>query len=159
MYTSAIAALTTLLSLTAALPTTDNLSARAGGPSIVPIPSTCSVTCSAPTYPTDAFKPTSAFTTAHGVYSFYLPNDSVTNVSSSYNTCLEQCYGYGNKGDCVSTLWAANVTYQAYGFTNTGYACLMFGAHLTGADLVAVTDGSYTGARGTNIACPPGQKA
>lgn len=143
----------TSLALLAASATSSPLLRRAGGPAIVPIPPNCSVKCSAPTYPTDAFKPTDAFAAAHGVFSSYLTSDSVYNVSKTYNTCLEQCFGFGNPGQCVSTLFASNVTYSAYGVTNTGYACLMFGVPLEGDDLVAVTDGSYAGARGTNIGC------
>ena len=129
------------------------LTPRAGGPAIVPIPSDCSVTCAAPTYPTDAFKATDAFTTANSVFSQYIPSDSVTNVSDSYNTCLEQCFGFGNPGECVSTVFASNVTYQAFGVTSVGYACIMFGGPIAGGDLEAVTDGSWAGARGTNIGC------
>ena len=151
MLSTSITALTALFSLTSALPT---LSPRAGGPIAEPIPSTCSVTCAAPTYPTDGFKASDAFTSAHSVFNDYIPTDSVYNVSMSYNMCLEQCYGFGNKGECVSTLFASNVTYTAYGVTTQGYACLMFGAPLTGADLETTTDGSYAGARGTNIGCP-----
>ena len=142
-----------LSSLASAAP----LEARAGGPAIVKIPAGCSVNCAAPTYPTDSFKPSAAFQSAHGVFSNYIPNDSVRNVSDTYNTCLEQCFGFGNPGQCVSTVFAHNVTYQAYGVTNVGYACLMFGAPLTSADLVSTTDGSYAGARGTNIGCKRSQ--
>ncbi|MCJ1326291.1 hypothetical protein MMC10_002955 [Thelotrema lepadinum] len=144
--------LTTLFAL-APLALSAPLTLRAGGPGIVSIPSTCSVTCAAPTYPTDAFKATDSFTSTNSVFNQYIPSDSVTNVSASYNTCLEQCFGFGNPGECVSTVFASNVTYQAYGVTSVGYACIMFGKSLTGADMEAVTDGSWAGARGTNIGC------
>ena len=145
------ATLLSLLPLTLSTPL--RLETRAGGPGIVSIPSDCSVTCAAPTYPVDAFTVSPTFTSANSVFTQYFPVDSFTNVSSIYDTCLKQCFGYGNPGQCVSTVTASNVTYTAYGATNAGFACLMFGQPITDADLVAVTDGSWTGARGTNIGC------
>ena len=86
------------------------------------------------------------------MFTEYLP--TYYNNTYSRQVCLEQCYGYGNPGDCVSALWASNVTYTAYGVQNVGVVCDMFSQKIAAQDLVLVTNGEYLDARATDINCP-----
>ena len=139
------------LTLASALPA---LQPRAGGPIPQPIPSTCSLERVNPVHPAPAFKPSPAFAAANQVYAYYLPQDTTFDEGAEYEKCLQSCYGFGEKGTCVGSVWAHNVSYTAYGTPNVGTACLFFGKPLVEADLEAVTDGSYSGARAVNIKCP-----
>lgn len=125
----------------------------AGGPPITPIPSNCTLKTISPTDPAvTAFKLNKAFSTAHTVFTTYLPTEF--NITRGQLTCLEQCYGFGSPGQCLAALWGQNVTHDAYGYSLKGNACVMFDLPVLGRDLVAVSDGEYRGARVTNIRCP-----
>ena len=140
------------LSLTAARPSL--LHPRAGGPVGRPIPSNCSTPAVSSASGSDAFKPSESVATASQIYSYYLPKDSGADGDTGLTNCLQACYGYGTPGTCKSIAWAHNVTYTAYGATNTGTVCAFFRQPLTPDMFIDVTDGTYTGARVINIDCP-----
>ncbi|KAJ5058003.1 hypothetical protein J3E74DRAFT_366852, partial [Bipolaris maydis] len=140
-----VATTAVLCSLVSALPTS-NLDPRAGGPAIVPIPSTCTVTPLAP--PTtsssssnnnnQSFLPAPGTTDA-SLYSAYYPSFS-SNKTQMAQQCLQQCYGYGDHNVLVP---------PGYYGTQGGYlatACLMFDRLLGQGDFVAAPEGQGTGA-------------
>lgn len=138
------------LSLASALPA---LQTRAGGPIPQPIPSNCTLDCVNPVHPTLAFRPSAAFVAAHQIYAYYLPQDTTFEDSVEFEKCLQSCYGFGEKGTCVGSVWAYNVSYVAFGTPNVGTACLFFGKPLAKVDLQVVADGSYSGAKAVDIKC------
>ena len=147
-----------LLALTAPTPSAPSLK-RAGGPIAEPIPSNCTISDPWPNdvaNPGYGFKPTESIITANQVYSFYIPQDDITQSEDDFvGQCLEQCYGFGNKGDCVSVFVAEAIPYTAYGVNNTGVGCLMFGKSLSDEDFVApAQNGTYTYPKAVNINCP-----
>lgn len=101
---------------------------RAGGPAVVPIPANCTTTSIHPSPPCKNFTVTSDFQAAHQVYSIIL-SEPPSSEQDLWTTCQEQCYGFGNDGDCVSVLLAENVTGEEYGYSVNGLGCLFFGVN------------------------------
>jgi hypothetical protein len=150
LLTAAVAA------TTGALPATiSNLVARGGGPAIVPIPPTCTVTNPLPTSPSAAYQPAPSTSDAL-LYEAYYPSFS-TNKTLMAEQCLQQCYGYGTHVECKSAFWAENLVVPAgYKGTPGGQlltGCIMFDRTLDGSDFVAAPEGQATDAVAGNIAC------
>ena len=139
-----------LLSLASALPTTTLLS-RAGGPAILPLPSTCTV--SHPLTGPPSFLPAPATTP---LYSAYYPSFT-SNTTQMAQQCVQQCYGYGTHVECKTADWAENVVVpKGYYGTEGGYlatACLLFDKVLGEGDFVAAPEGQGTGAIAAVVQC------
>ncbi|KAI4943879.1 hypothetical protein J4E91_009025 [Alternaria rosae] len=154
LFTSTTILATAFCSLASALPTSNTVP-RAGGPAIVPIPSTCTVTDPLPTGSNASYIPSPA---AHDdiLYSSYYPSYS-SNTTAMAQQCLQQCYGYGYHVECKTSYWAENVVVPAGYYGTAGgqleTACLMFSRALTSDDFVAAPEGQGTGATAGNIAC------
>ena len=144
-----------ICSLASALPTSDLIS-RAGGPAVKPIPANCTVTRPLTPAAPPCYLPAPAATTTALLYSAYYPSFS-SNTTQMALQCLQQCYGYGNPGQCKTAYWAENVVVpKGYYGTEGGYlstACLMFDRALTGADFVAAPQGQATDAFAATIEC------
>jgi len=120
-----------------------NLLVRAGGPAIVPIPSSCNITSPLPISPSQISPPQSykprVNVSSSEIYSYYLSPDSTAN----FTECLEQCYGFGDPGECKSAYMAQDVPapplFGAPG-GSLSTACLMYNITLTKHDFVAVTN-------------------
>ncbi|USP74665.1 uncharacterized protein yc1106_01939 [Curvularia clavata] len=142
-----------LCSLASALALPTSNLPRAGGPAIVPIPSTCTVT--QPVAATPSFLPAPA-TTAATLYSAYYPSFS-SNKTQMAQQCLQQCYGYGTHTECKTAYWAENVVIPKgyYGTEGGGLAtaCLMFDRELGQEDFVLAPEGQGTGAWAGVIEC------
>lgn len=129
---------------------------RAGGPSVTPIPANCTSTAVVPSSGAANFTLTPSFIATNQVYEFILSpdNNPYGSADALWLVCQEQCYGYGNDGDCVATLFAENVTGMSYGFPVNGFGCLMFGADIEETDLLETSDGSYANAAVLDRSCP-----
>ncbi|KAF2835265.1 hypothetical protein M501DRAFT_460435 [Patellaria atrata CBS 101060] len=153
MYTSTILSSVLLPLLALATP----IRPRAGGPAIVPIPSTCSVispltdasvypppsTTTSPsttTTPSPHYSPAASLL-ANQIYAYYLaPSDAPGN----FTQCLEQCYGFGERGTCKSAYMATGVPRPPmYGLPggDESIACLMYGVEVKETDFVLVEEG------------------
>lgn len=150
-----IALLGLLPLLVFAMPTT-NLRA-AGGPIAKPIPSKCTVinplprsNCSIASL--NGWKPRSNLTTLYGTYF-----DLLTPAKELWQRCSEQCYGYGDKGECKSAFLAENVAtpkgYHGSAGGQLATACLMLHQHLTPNDFEKAADGQYLNATAGSIYC------
>jgi hypothetical protein len=146
---------TSLAAFTSALPS-PTLSNRAGGPAISPIPSSCTVSNPLPTPEADESYIPAPSTSDVLVYSAYYPSPSTDKTALALQ-CLQQCYGYGKKGDCVASYWAENIpTPPGYygtpgGSLETG--CLFFTRLLTAEDFVIAPEGQATSSSAGNIVC------
>lgn len=155
VYITSILALLAPLTLTLATPTLLPRAALAGGPAIVPIPANCTLTSITPADGALNFTLTPSFIAASQVFSqLDTPGENSLTEAQWNEQCLEQCYGFGNDGDCVGVLLAENVTMLEFGFEETGWGCLFVGANITQADLLETTDGSYANAQAINRWCP-----
>jgi hypothetical protein len=157
MYSSLL--VSSLAVLAAASPV--QLNKRAGGPVGQPIPDDCSITNSLVDASSDStYRVSADFKNANQVYSFYLPMDSDNgDHDKELQTCLEQCYGYGNDGDCVGVYLAYNVPLpKDYPYGTAGspsYGCQFFGKATEAGDFVKTANNSrYTDGQARNIACP-----
>ncbi|KAF2790194.1 hypothetical protein K505DRAFT_352113 [Melanomma pulvis-pyrius CBS 109.77] len=144
MFTSTII-LTTLAAFTLALPS--SISRRAGGPAAVPIPPSCTVTDPVPTATSDeTYLPAPAADDAL-IYNAYYPSPS-TNKTALSEQCLQQCYGYGNIGECKTAYWAENVPVPVGYYGSPGgqleTACLFYNRPLQAADFVVAPEGQAT---------------
>ncbi|KAG9191854.1 hypothetical protein G6011_10588 [Alternaria panax] len=154
LHTSTTLLAAALCSLVSALPTTNTV-ARAGGPAIVPIPSTCTVTDSLPADSNTSYVPSPA---AHDdiLYSSYYPSYT-SNTTAMAQQCLQQCYGYGYHVECKTAYWAENIVVPAGYYGTAGgqleTACLMFSKVLTSDDFVAAPEGQGKSAIASSIAC------
>ncbi|KAF2850556.1 hypothetical protein T440DRAFT_468533 [Plenodomus tracheiphilus IPT5] len=156
MHPSTTLFLTALVSLSSALPTTNTLVSRAGGPAIVPIPDTCTITNPLPTTTgTTSFLPAPS-TNSDILYSAYYSSFS-TNKTAMAEQCLQQCYGYGYHVECKTAFWAENVLTPAGYYGTPGgdlaTACVLFGRALVAGDFVVAPEGQGTDAFAGNIAC------
>lgn len=158
MRTSASVAIATFCSLVIALPTTNNILTRAGGPAIVPIPSTCTVTNPMPADSSDSgvfYQPTVA-TNPDILYYAYYPSFS-TNKTAMAEQCLQQCYGYGYHTECKTAFWAENLVVPAGYYGTPGgqleTGCIFFTRALTVADFTEAPEGQATSAFAGTIAC------
>ncbi|KAF2201484.1 hypothetical protein GQ43DRAFT_35400 [Delitschia confertaspora ATCC 74209] len=154
MLTSSII-LPVLLGLTSALPTT--LNARAGGPAITPIPSTCSITSP---FPVDAAADQTfqlkEETRKSILYEAYYGDIDYDREAKSLE-CFQQCYGYGYHTECQGAYWAEKLIVPK-GYYNTeggvlSTGCLMFTRPLTAEDFVVAEPGRNIKAAAANIAC------
>ena len=147
---------TLLLALTNANP----ILPRAGGPIAKPIPSTCTIknpfshtNCTSTN--TSGYKPSLAFTSAHTIYDAYytLP----TPAEELWTQCSQQCYGYGEEGDCKSAVFANEVPVPEGYFGAKGgelvSACLLFDQYLTSEDFESAVEGQWVDERAGSIRC------
>ncbi|KAF2113371.1 hypothetical protein BDV96DRAFT_496312 [Lophiotrema nucula] len=149
--------LTAFAAFATAIPTSNVLSPRAGGPAAKPIPTTCTV--SSPAYPTDTadatYQPADSTKDALVYYAYYSLDTDKTQLQKQ---CLEQCYGLGVTPPCVAAYWADNLVVPAgyYGGAggNLATGCLMYNRTLETTDFVKATDGHATDAYVGDIKCP-----
>ncbi|KAK5119630.1 hypothetical protein LTR85_007459 [Meristemomyces frigidus] len=134
---------------------------RAGGPIAEPIPSNCTLinplphaSCGNTT--TSGYMPRSNFTAANLVYSAYF--EGFLSQSAQATECMQQCYGYGEPGDCKSALVGYSIpTPKGYYGTAGGVletACLLYGAYMDPTVFVAAPSGQYVNLTAVNIYCP-----
>jgi len=158
----------TLLGL-ASLATSSPISKRAGGPSVTPIPSNCTISnpllcTSANSCPPQSGSPVvptaAALQPPIEVYSYYLELDQPGTPDQLLQECLDQCYGFGSTGECLSVYHAYN--YPApplYGSPGgqLSIACIMFGQKVTTDDFEVVPEdeqANYTQVAVRTINCP-----
>jgi hypothetical protein len=140
--------------------------AGAGGPVAKPIPSTCTLTnpliqhntskCTTNNSTnTSGYKPSLTFTSTHFLYESYftLP----TPAEELWTQCSQQCYGYGEEGDCKSAVFANEVPvpegyYGAEGGELVS-ACLLFDEWLEVEDFEGTEEGEWVGVRAGSIRC------
>jgi len=141
--------------------------AGAGGPIVKPIPQTCTVStplvhnadttnCSNNiTTNTADYKPTTAFASAHSLYEAYFDLPKAT--EELWTQCSQQCYGYGDEGDCRSAVFAQAVPVPEGYFGAEGgelvSACLLFDEYLAADDLEKAVEGQWIDERAGNIYC------
>lgn len=129
---------------------------RAGGPAILPIPSTCNVTNILPAGTNTTYIPGVTATNAT-LYSSYYPSftDNKTEMALQ---CLEQCYGYGTHTECLSAYWAENVTvpvgYHGSPGGQNATACILFNRTLTLADFDPAPAGQAPVCFAGTLSCP-----
>lgn len=152
------------LPLTSSTPLPLHLHPRAGGPAIKSIPPTCTITnpLSNLTSPTSSNATTATWapldsTRASQVYAYYLPEPYWQNASTVWAQCLQQCYGYGNTGDCRAAVMAYDVPAPSLHGAPAGQleiACLMFGRAIGEADFGRPrSEGTWTDLRAGVIEC------
>jgi hypothetical protein len=103
--------------------------AGAGSPTPKPIPSTCTLlnplpysNCATTNTTANNLKPSLNFTQTHTLYAAYF--DLPTPASELWTQCSEQCYGYGDEGECKSAILAYDVpTPKGYYGGAGGRAC------------------------------------
>ena len=87
----------------------------------------------------------------------YYENSAISPKEAA-KQCKQQCYGYGETGECKSSFFALEVpTPEGYMGTAGGElmnGCLMFTQFLDPEDFVAAEDGQYLNAKAANIDCP-----
>jgi hypothetical protein len=147
--------------LSSAVSSSPNLDKRAGGPAAVAIPSKCTTInplphahCGIGNINGYAVNP--KFSNSSALFSsYYTATASVTDAS---DFCFKQCYGFGNKGDCKSAVFAYNVpTPKGYYGTAGGdlmNACLMYKNYLSPLDFVTAETAQWTNATAVSIYCP-----
>jgi len=145
------------------------LSKRAGGPSVTPIPSNCTInyplvcTSAESCPPVVPVRPTTAsLQSPPSIYSYYLEPDAAGSQADQMLTCLEQCYGFGNTGECQSVYHAYNYPapplYGAPGGA-LSIACIMFGPKVDASyfeDVPTDQQANYTNVQVATISCPTG---
>ncbi|KAF2714175.1 hypothetical protein K504DRAFT_155967 [Pleomassaria siparia CBS 279.74] len=148
--------LTTLAAVASALPTSTNLVERAGGPAIVPIPSTCTVTDPLPIPSASESYMPGPSTEDVVLYYAYYPSSS-TNTTALSEQCLQQCYGYGTHVECAGAYWAENVSVPAGYYGSPGgqleTGCMFYTRALDATDFVVAPEGQATTPFAGNIAC------
>jgi hypothetical protein len=154
-----------LLSLTYASPITPRTGA--GGPIAKPIPSTCTISnplhnatnwshnSTTSTSSTSGQKPSLTFTSTHLIYEAYF--DLPTPADELWTQCSQQCYGYGDEGDCKSAILAYEVPvpkgyYGAEG-GELAIGCLMFDENLSPDDFEEAEEGQWVDERAGYIYC------
>jgi len=134
---------------------------RAGGPTLKPIPSTCDITnplphssCNA-TAATSGYKPTSAFASNHKLYESYF--DLPTPAEELWEQCSQQCYGYGDAGECKSVILAYGVPTPKGYYGGPGgeltIVCLLFDEYLADEVFEAAVAGQWLDERAGNLHC------
>ncbi|KAF2636887.1 hypothetical protein P280DRAFT_472760 [Massarina eburnea CBS 473.64] len=146
---------TSFVALTTALPALNH--PRAGGPSILPIPSNCTITNPSTAADTpSAFLPVASTSSAR-LYSAYYPSFT-TNKTQMSAQCLQQCYGYGNHTQCKASFWAENVKVPPGYHDSPGgqlmTSCLLYNRTLTANDFESAPEGEGTDAYTRNLECP-----
>ena len=134
---------------------------RAGGPAAVPIPSNCTTINPLPhaqcgTGNVNGYAVSPKFSNTSALYSSYYT--ATGSVAEASDFCFKQCYGYGNKGDCKSAVFAYNVpTPKGYYGTAGGdlmNACLMYKDYLSPLEFGKAEKGQWTNATAVSIYCP-----
>jgi hypothetical protein len=135
--------------------------AGAGGPIAKPIPSTCDITSPLPhsncsiTTPTSGYKPNSTFASDHTLYESYF--DLPTPAKELWEQCSQQCYGYGDVGECKSAILAYDVPTPKGYYGGSGgelkIACLLFDRFLAEDVLEAAPEGQWLDAMAGNLYC------
>lgn len=153
-----VAALFTLLPLLAAA---TPIKPRAGGPTLKPIPPTCTLTNPLPhsnctlTTIINGLKPNSNFTAAHTLYSAYF--DLPTPTEELWEQCSQQCYGYGDGGECKSAVLAHEVPvperYYGGDARKLMIACLLFDEFLAASEFEEAVEGQWVDIRAGNLRC------
>jgi hypothetical protein len=154
--TSSLLSTAAFAALASALPAINHdVVPRAGGPAIVPIPSTCSVTDPLPSSQAVSYMPAPSTDDAL-LYSSYYPSFS-TNKTVMAEQCAQSCYGYGTHVECKTAFWAENVVVPAGYYGSSGgqlsTGCLFFSRELASSDFVVAPEGQATDAFARNIAC------
>jgi hypothetical protein len=142
---------------------------RAGGPSVTPIPANCTnsnpLLCtsaeSCPPQSGSPVRPTAAsLQDPPEIYSYYLELDQPGTSDELLLQCLEQCYGFGNKGECLSVYHAYNYPAPPLFGAPGGWlsiACIMFGEKVTTDNFEVVPvdqQSNYTQVAVQTINCP-----
>jgi hypothetical protein len=150
--------LTCLLGLSSALIIPPNpLHARAGGPAIVPLPPTCTLTSPLPTTP---IAPRTWGLTEQAIQSLLYQayyGDGEYNQTKEFQMCSEQCYGYGLGVECKAAFWAEKlIVPKGYynspgGFPSVG--CLLFTRPLTAEDFTIAPEGQSLHPMAGNLKC------
>lgn len=100
--------------------------------------------------------PSSNFTATHLIYSAYF--EGFLSRSTQATECMQQCYGFGNKGDCKSALLGYRIpTPEGYFGTAGGVletACLLYDAYLNPTMFMTAPAGQYVNTTAMNIYCP-----
>jgi hypothetical protein len=147
-----------LLSLTYASPITPR--AGAGGPIAKPIPSSCNITnplahTGFNTTITSGYKPSLIFTSTHLLYEAYF--DLPTPAEELWTQCSQQCYGYGDEGDCKSAVLAYGVPvpegYYGADGGELAIGCMMFDEYLAPDDFEEAGEGEWVDERAGSIHC------
>lgn len=146
-----------LVSLVAASPLVE----RAGGPASKPIPATCTVINPLPhanceTANVNGYMPDPAFYDANLLYEAYFDNS--LSPAEQAKQCKQQCYGYGNPGECKSSFVGFKIPVPAGYLGTTGgqldIGCLLFTEYLDPTTFITAPEGQYTKATAANIYCP-----
>ena len=100
--------------------------------------------------------PKTDFVSRYSLYQYLLyPGESNLSEERLVTQCLETCYGYGYKGECVSIFLAENVTALEYGYNVTGTLCQMYKKRLHKHDFIApAVPGTYQYPKAADIYCP-----
>lgn len=135
--------------------------AGAGGPIAKPIPSTCNMTNPLPhsncstAITTSGYRPASTFSSNHTLYESYF--DLSTPAEELWEQCSQQCYGYGDAGECKSVILAYGVPMPKGYYGGSGgepmIACLMFDQFLVADDLEVAAEGQWFNVRAGNLHC------
>lgn len=151
-----------LATILTALTTSNPILPRAGGPIGKPIPSNCTQTNPLPSPNTttgqvSGVQPDADFTSANLIYSAYFSEPNLTPAEQSQQ-CFEQCYGYGEPGDCISALLGFDIpTPAGYYGTSGGQlstACLMYREFLNPGVFVDSVEGQWVNLTAVDISCP-----
>ncbi|KAK5163272.1 uncharacterized protein LTR77_010858 [Saxophila tyrrhenica] len=149
-----------LASLLPLLAAASPLVERAGGPASVPVPASCAVINPLPfancgSSNVDGYKPNPDFVTDHLLYQAYFTSGQ--SQAEDAQQCKEQCFGYGNPGQCKSSFIANQVpTPKGYYGTKGGQletGCLLFDEYLSPLDFISSKAGRYVNATATDIYC------
>jgi hypothetical protein len=155
-FTTTLTASFALLTTIHASPIHNSNSPRAGGPSILPIPSTCTLTSPKPD--STSYQPTAALNSTALLYTIFLPPSTPPSTFNS-TICFEQCYGYGTPGEsCKAAFYAENALTPPGWFGTAGgdkeIGCLMFNRPVTAEDFEQVqVQGTYEAVQTVNIDC------
>lgn len=133
----------------------------ATGSTAKPIPSTCDITNPLPhsncsiTTTTSGYKPAPAFASNHTLYESYF--DLPTPAEELWEQCSQQCYGYGDVGECQSAILAKDVPTPKGYYGGSGgklmIACLMFDQFLAADVFETAPEGQWLDARAGNLDC------
>ena len=135
--------------------------AGAGGPMLKPIPSTCDITNPLPlsncsiTTTTSGYKPASTFASNYTLYGSYF--DLPTPADELWEQCSQQCYGYGDAGECKNVILAYDVPTPKGYYGGSGgelmNACFMFDQYLVADNFEAAPEGQWLDVRVGNLHC------
>lgn len=96
------------------------------------------------------------FTKAYLLYQAYFDNSG--SPKKQAKECKQQCYGYGNPGECKSSFVGFKMPVpKGYMGTDGGQleiGCLLFSEYLDPTSFVPAKKGQYQKATAANIYCP-----